>query len=465
MNDDAEHVLFVTGRLAEPALRTVVDSLSQKEGFRAEITVLGISVAALMHVDWVARKLSVPAGVSRVILPGWCQGEIAKLEKKFGVPFQLGPKDLRRLPQFWGSDSVEPIDLTAYDIEILAEINHAPMLSEQELLRIATQYREAGANLIDYGCLPGESSKTVREHIRLLIKEGFRVSIDSFNRLEVEAAVEEGAELVLSCNSSNLAWAANLNAELVVIPDDFSNLSTMQPVIETLLEKGKKIRLDPILEPIGFGFFQSLQRYAQTRQMWPDLPVMMGMGNVTELSEVDSAGVNFLLIAICQELQVTSLLTTQVINWARSTVQELDAARRMIKYAIDHQQIPKHIDSSLVMLRDPYLYPRSQEELERMAAKIKDPNFRIFAEQDGLHLMNRDGHWIEDDPFELLKKIEQESKVDVPHAFYLGYELALAEIARRLGKQYTQDEGLDWGGLNPKKTSHEIRHELRKKRT
>jgi dihydropteroate synthase len=199
--------------------------------------------------------------------------------------------------------------------------------------------------------------------------------------------------------------------------------------------------------------------------MWPDLPVMMGMGNVTELSEVDSAGVNVLLIAICQELQVTSLLTTQVINWARSSVQELDAARRMIKYAIDHQQIPKHIDSSLVMLRDPYLYPHPQQELERMAANIKDPNFRIFAEPDGLHLMNRDGHWIEEDPFELFKKIEQASKVDAPHAFYLGYELALAEIARQLGKQYTQDEGLDWGGLNQKKTSHEIRHERRKKNT
>lgn len=465
MNDDAECVLFVTGRLAEPALRTVVKSLAEKEGFRAEIAVLGISVAALMHVDWVARKLAVPAGVSRVILPGWCQGDITKLEKKFGVPFQLGPKDLRRLPQFWGSDAAQPIDLSAYDIEILAEINHAPLLSEQELIRIATEYREAGANLIDYGCLPGESSTTVRKHIRLLIEEGFRVSIDSFNREEVEAAVEEGAELVLSCNSSNLDWASNLNAELVVIPDDFSDLSTMQPVIETLLEKGKKIRLDPILEPIGFGFFESLQRYASTREMWPDLPVMMGVGNVTELSEVDSAGVNFLLIAICQELQVTSLLTTQVINWTRSSVQELDTARRIIKHALDRKQIPKHLDPSLVMLRDPYLYPRSQEELERMAANIKDPNFRIFAEQDGLHLMNRDGHWIDADPFELLRKIEQESKVDVPHAFYLGYELALAEIARLLGKQYTQDEGLNWGGLNPEKTSHDIRHEIRKRRT
>lgn len=464
MNDDRQFVLFVTGRLAEPSLRRIVDSLIAEHGFRAEIEVLGISVAALMHVDWVARKLVVPEGVTRVILPGWCQGDLEKLEKKYGVPFQLGPKDLRKLPHLWGSESDIPIDLSQYDIEIIAEINHAPLLSQKELVRIATDYREQGANLIDYGCMPSESSATVRDHIRLLKRENFRVSVDSFNQEEVEAAVDQGAELVLSCNSSNLEWACHLDAELVVIPDNFSDLSSMQPVVDTLLAKGKKFRLDPILEPISFGFFKSLQRYAQTRERWPDIPVMMGVGNVTELSEVDSAGVNFLLTAICQELQVKSVLTTQVINWARSSVRELDLARRMIKYAMDQNQTPKHIDSQLVMLKDTYLYPRSEESLGELASKIKDPNFRIFAEQDGLHLMNRDGHWIDSDPFELLKKIQQDSKVDTPHAFYLGYELALAEVARLLGKQYVQDEGLDWGGLNQKKKPAEDRHEIRKQK-
>ena len=34
---------------------------------------------------------------------------------------------------------------------------------------------------------------------------------------------------------------------------------------------------------------------------------------------------------------------------------------------------------------------------------------------------------------------------DGPHAFYLGAELARAEIAWRLGKRYAQDEPLEWG--------------------
>ena len=53
MNHENEHVdrpryLFVTGRLAEFALRQVLDELAPRAGFTAEVAVLPISVAALM---------------------------------------------------------------------------------------------------------------------------------------------------------------------------------------------------------------------------------------------------------------------------------------------------------------------------------------------------------------------------------------------------------------------------------
>ena len=34
---------------------------------------------------------------------------------------------------------------------------------------------------------------------------------------------------------------------------------------------------------------------------------------------------------------------------------------------------------------------------------------------------------------------------DAAHAFYLGVELAHAQLAWQLGKRYSQDEPLDWG--------------------
>jgi hypothetical protein len=45
--------------------------------------------------------------------------------------------------------------------------------------------------------------------------------------------------------------------------------------------------------------------------------------------------------------------------------------------------------------------------------------------------------------FDLYPKLDIEK--DGAHAFYLGVELARAEIAWRLAKRYAQDEPLDWG--------------------
>ncbi len=70
----------MTGRLAEFSLRKVLEPLSKQACFDYEVQVLGISVAALMHAEWVLRKLEVGPGFDRVILPGWCRGELQPLQ-------------------------------------------------------------------------------------------------------------------------------------------------------------------------------------------------------------------------------------------------------------------------------------------------------------------------------------------------------------------------------------------------
>ncbi len=453
-----DRVLFVTGRLAEFALRRVLEPLAKELGMDYEVRVLGISVAALMHADWVARKLTLPGEFDRVVLPGWCQGDLKPLEDRFQTPFELGPKDLHDLPEFFGRGKRPAVSLEEYTIEILAEINHAPHLSEKELFAWAERFRESGADVIDLGSVPGERWNNAGHVTRRLCEAGFRVSIDSFDREEVEAAVENGAELVLSCNSINKTWAAELGAELVVIPDDPRDLRSLEETVAYLSERGCRFRLDPVLEPIGFGFAESLSRYYAVRKQWPDCEILMGVGNLTELTEVDTAGVNVLLAAICEELNIRSILTTEVINWARTAVREFDLARRLVHYAVTQRQLPKHVDSSLVMLRDPRLADPAEEELARLAAKLTDPNFRIFVEGDQIHVMNRDGYWKGTDAFELFDAFTQDSPVNAAHAFYLGYELAKAVTALTLGKNYTQDQSLRWGCLTvPEKSVHDRR--------
>lgn len=453
-----EKILFVTGRLAEASLREVVARLAEQVGFQYEITVPGIQVAALLHTNLLLRRLVVDSGIDRVILPGWCQGELAQLEEQFGKPFERGPKNLYDLPEYFGLGTRKNVTLDQYNIEIVAEINHATQQSLDDVVREALAMAGDGADLIDVGCVPGESSDRVGEIVGALREQGLRVSIDSFDRAEVEQAVHAGAELILSCNHSNIDWVTRLGTEVVAIPDTPFDQDSLDRIVERLTAEDVPFRLDPIIEPIGMGFTASLQRYMTVRERYPDVPMMMGTGNVTELTEVDSAGVNMILAAICEELQIHSILTTQVINWCRSSVAEFNRARRLTHYSLANQVLPKHLDSSLVMLRDARVRQPSTSSITELAAALTDANFRIMAEAGGLHLMNRDGHWQGDDAFQLFADAvsSTDSQIEAGHAFYLGYEMARAELARHLGKQYVQDEPMTWGLLGEWKASSAV---------
>lgn len=194
------------------------------------------------------------------------------------------------------------------------------------------------------------------------------------------------------------------------------------------------------------------------RKRWPNAAMMMGVGNITELTEVDSAGINVILAGVCEELSIRSVLTTQVINWARTSVRELDLARHIVFYCLTNGSVPKHVNSQLVMLRDRKIVEMTDEELKQLAKSITDPNYRIFLQSGMIHLLNRDGHWSGQDPFDLIRQAQAAGKgIDAAHAFYLGYEMCKAATALALGKQYTQDQALSWGLLTVPEVSHRDR--------
>ena len=43
-----------------------------------------------MTTDWIARRLEVPEGTDRVIIPGLCKGDMAVLQRKTHVPVERG---------------------------------------------------------------------------------------------------------------------------------------------------------------------------------------------------------------------------------------------------------------------------------------------------------------------------------------------------------------------------------------
>jgi dihydropteroate synthase len=439
-------VLFVTGRLAEPALSRTLTAMAP--AFEYAVAPLRITVAALMTTPWIARSLEVPKGTDLVLIPGLCEGETAVIADSVGVRVEKGPKDLREIPWYFGRAAVAH-EYGAWDIEILAEINNAPRLTRDAVRQAADYFRASGADIIDIGCTPGLSFSALGETVRELVAAGMRVSVDTFDPDEIVTAVAAGAELVLSVNGSNIHAAQELagtGARVVVVPDLGGSIDTLEPSLDTLARLNVPFLIDPVLEPVGHGFMASLARYAEVRRRHPDVEMLMGIGNLTELTAADTTGVNALLVAVCQELGIRSVLTTEVTPWARGAVREVDVARRLMHFAVTSQTIPKGVDDRLVTVKDPEILSYTERELRALQSRITDPNYRIFADSEGITVLNNRCFVRGTD----IQDIFAELEVDDPsHAFYLGKELTRASLAVTLGKTYRQEGALTWGYLTP----------------
>ncbi len=439
-------VLFVTGKLAETSLRRVLEEMQPP--FEARVAVLKITVAALMTTPWIARFLEVPPNTDLILIPGLCEGDTSVLSDRFGIRAEKGPKDLKQIPRYFGQAAAAP-DYGAYAIEILAEINNAPRLSLDAIRLAAKYYQESGADLIDLGCTPGLAFPELARAVRDLRQQGMRVSIDSFDPDEIRTAVEAGAELVLSVNGSNIEVAGDLastGARVVVIPDFGEGLDTLEPSIDRLERWNIPYLIDPVIEPVGFGFMASLERYAEVHRRHPGAGQLMGIGNITELTSADTTGINALLIAICEELGVRAVLTTEVIPWAHGAVREIDIARRLMHYAVQHRTLPKGVDDRLLTVKDPEILEYSEDELRQLHRAVTDPNFRIFTDRTTITVFNHELFIRGTDIQEIFSRLGVD---EATHAFYLGRELMKAKLAITLGKTYRQEGALGWGYLTP----------------
>jgi dihydropteroate synthase-like protein len=227
------------------------------------------------------------------------------------------------------------------------------------------------------------------------------------------------------------------------VPAPHGDLDSLVRAAKKAEQGGIPFIVDPILDPIHFGFAASVARYVEARRSLPSAEMMMGTGNLTELTEADSCGITAVLLGLCSELHIRNVLTVHVSPHTRRSIEEHDAARRLMFAAHEEGALPKGYNAGLLQLHDLGPYPSSAQELAELSKEVRDANFRIATAEDGIHIFNRDGHHVASDALSLFPKLGVEA--DGAHAFYLGTELAKAEIAFSLGKRYAQDELLDWG--------------------
>ena len=440
-----ERLVFLTGHLAKARLERLLGSLGETD-FAWQVVDIGVKVAALMTEEIILRRLTLDEGVDRVILPGRSRGDPERLARHFGVPFVRGPDEIADLPAFLGRKGVPP-DLSRHDMRIFAEIVEAPLLTLSALVERARRLGRAGADVIDLGCLPDTPFPGLAEAVRALKAEGLAVSVDSADRDELATGIAAGADFVLSLTEETLPLALGQAVTPVLIPAVPGDLDSLGRAIEAAGRAEIPFIADPVLDPIHFGFAASLARFVEARRRWPQAELMMGTGNLTELTDADSAGVTAVLAGLCSELGIRNVLTVHVSPHTVRTIEEHDVARRTLYAARSDGALPRGYHSGLLQVHDRKPFAASVEDIEALAASVRDANFRIQTAEDGIHVFNSKGHRVGGDAFALFEGLGVEN--DGAHAFYLGAELMKAEIAWRLGKRYAQDEPLDFGVAAP----------------
>ncbi len=358
----SQRLLFLTGKLAEKSLQKVLTSM-QPTQFAYEIHQIGVSVAALMTTDLIARRLKDASEYDKVILPGRCRGDIDQLALALGTQVERGPEELKDLPQYFGQEK-KRTDLSQYTTDIFAEIVDAPNMTVQQIIDRAEQYRQDGANVIDLGCLPNTPFAHLSESVQALKAAGFKVSVDSLLAEDLVTGGQAGADYLLSLQYKSLWVLEKVESTPIIIGDPPTGLRSLYRTIDVLLKEGVHFIADPILDPINFNFTESLVRYRNLRRRYPDIEIMMGVGNLTELTHADTAGTNALLMGIISELDIGHILATEVSEHCRKAVKEADLARR-IMYASRQDQIPpKGYDNGLMALHERKPFPYDIKEIK-----------------------------------------------------------------------------------------------------
>ncbi len=439
----AERLLFLTGKLAEPSLHKVLNEMGDLP-FDYRVHQLGLSVAALMTDKMIARRLK-PETIGdsdQIIVPGRCRGDLEALSEQLGVPVIRGPEEVKDLPLFFGR-AKKAIDLSEYDVNIFGEIVDAPERDIPSIIERAQYYSESGANVIDIGCLPQEQFPLMEEAIAALHDIGLKVSVDSLELNDLKRAGKAGADFLLSLTEKTYHLAEETDAIPILVPAEPGSLESLERAMELMDKINRPWIADPILDPIHFGLTSSIVRYHELRRKYPDAPIMMGIGNLTELTDADTSGINAMLFGIISELNITNVLATEVSPHARRAIKEADIARRMMFAARKDSSLPRDFTGDLMQIHERRPFPDTAEDIIQLSENIKDPNYRIKVGPEGIYMFNRDGLMLDNDPFAFYPQLEL--KDDTGHAFYLGAELARAQIAWQLGKRYNQDEELTWG--------------------
>ncbi len=258
-----------------------------------------------------------------------------------------------------------------FPMRVMGEIVDAALRPDEEIQRLAKHYVQAGADVIDVGMVVGESRPKDAKRVVIAVKAAVNVpvSIDSLDPEEIKAAVSAGADMVLSADAGTIKAIAPFiaNVAVVVIPTNQKEgifpkkAHERVQLLEEIISEAKclgvtKVLADLILDPLDV--LESFFAFRQFSERHPNVPMFVGISNVTELIDADSVGVNALLAKLSSEVGASMLLATEKSDKAQGTIKEEATASKMMFLAKKRGSVPKDLGIDLLLFKD----KRNREE-------------------------------------------------------------------------------------------------------
>jgi len=464
-----------------------------------------------------------------ILLPGFIQWDTTKLEKLNSIPIRKGPEFASDLPTILKRIEViklsnstpankilelsseqeyeeilkEQLEIARGNIDsntfflnkdisnlmispnlpppIIAEIVNCPEKNDQAILRKVKHYIESGAGIIDIGCVANKPYPGRVKEIVNLIRNKFNVliSVDSMEKSEILAAVDEGIDMILSLDLGNYKDFLSIPRDIpiVLLPTNIKSayfpkepdvrVKNLFKLTQELRQEGfKKLIADPLLEtPIIPGICNSLEAYflykkqvlkEENKEL--ELPLFFGISNVVELMDIDSVGINGLLASIAIELDVGILFTVEHSTKLMGGVAELKESVKLsyiskfkktppINHGINvfkakgkkNQGLPEIDTLNAIIIKGSVLdyVPDKNGYFKFYVNYYTKEIYVLFFSNDNNLLKTLIGNNAET----LSKKVlELKLTNNLTHINYIGRELAKAELCLILGKPFIQDE-------------------------
>jgi len=362
-----------------------------------------------------------------------------------------------------------------YPMRVLGEIVHVPWLSDKELERKINYYVESGADMIDLGMISNENHADELKRIIKIARDvtDKPISVDTLNTEELIEAINLDVDMILSVDAGNvdelLPHLKEGNTAAVVLPTNYklnhvpetieTKITDLEKNIQKLLENDIKVVADPILEPIynnNCNFTESIIACKEFKER-NKIPMFFGIGNVTELFDVDSNGVNATIAAIGGEIGGNILFTPEASSKCKYSIKELKIASKMMFLAKRRNSLPKDLGFDLINYKDKKFEEittyQNHKNIPVITAKenkkqvLDEGSFKIELDRENKLIVAT--YYKRGKPQLMIKgrapKEIYETAIShklinkIDHAAYFGKELQKAEIALKIGKKYNQD--------------------------